>query len=1586
MAPEVTMPQYLADVAQAITAIERPDRPVAAGAFVEAYYGQDTVGDDGLAPRALAGRFADSHLVLGRVRQPGEDLIGIATPQESSDGWSAGGSTVLQVVTDDRPFIVDTVVMILAELGWTVRSLRHPVLAVTRDDAGLLTGVAEPEHAGEAVESWLTVEAYPPLGTSAEELAEPTRDRVAAGLAAARVTHEDAPAIRERLAEAIAFVEDEPQPADPAWVARIAALLRWMGDDHFELMGYRRYTVADGEFTPVAGSGLGLLRGDVEDPFHAQHITEAPEVMVVTKDSRGSVVHRTGHLDYVGIRTFSADGELVGERRFLGLWSSRAYSEPVDSIPLVKDKARWVWEKLDLEPASHSGQLAREAMASLPRDHWFADTVDDLVNLVRRIAGVQDQRHTGLIVQRAPHGRFWSCFVYVPRDRYRTVTRERITRLLQERLGGESVDFKALVNDSQMARLLLIVRIPDGAEPDVDLNELEQEVARASRSWDDDFNDAADALPAEQRGVEFGEAYESAYTPKQALADLHLANELDGPDDLRFALYKPDAATDPADLRFKVITKGTMSLSRVMPHLDALGVDVIDERPFTWELRGEPVSVYDFGFNLPAGQTFADWELPDRARFADAFAASYQGRAHAGKLNRLVMTAHLTWEQVTWLRGIARYLQQAGIPYSQVYVAAALNANPDITAAIVAAFETRFNPGEHDTPEARQADLDGEVAGILDALDAVESLDQDRILRMFVSVLLAIKRTNAFAEDRPALAFKIAPGELDLLPEPRPAHEIFVYSPRVQGVHLRFGDVARGGLRWSDRAEDFRTEVLGLVKAQMVKNTVIVPVGAKGGFVPQNLPDPRVDRAAWQAEGVASYEVFIGSLLSLTDNLVDGEVVPPPDVVRHDGDDTYLVVAADKGTASFSDIANRISVERGFWLGDAFASGGSVGYDHKGMGITARGAWESVKRHFYELGVDCQAEDFTCVGIGDMAGDVFGNGMLLSEHTRLVGAFNHQHVFLDPDPDAATSWAERKRLFELPRSSWADYDESLISTGGGIYERTAKSIPVSPQVREALGLDAGVKAMTPTEMIRAILLAPVDLLWNGGIGTYVKASTETHAQVEDKANDAVRVDGRDVRAKVAGEGGNLGWTQLGRIEFARSGGRVNTDFIDNSAGVDTSDHEVNIKVLLQPEVAAGRLGDDERVELLASMTDEVAQLVLSHNVDQNRALSTEQAQPNMAPAHESWIRELEDIGLLDRGLESLPSRDDMAARITAGEPLTRPELSSLLAWTKIHLEKLVVESSLPDDPYLADRLVTYFPKPLRTDAFVEALQAHPLKREIVTMVTVNRFVNSQGITAFSRLAGETSSSVTQIVRAQLAARTIFGVARHELALPTLGIPAEVELRIRVALQQMVERATRWLLHNRRGELDIKAEAAAFTDAVEEVSASFGQYATPLQRERVDGAVERLREVGVPDELARTTAVAPYLHLALSIVDLATRLDWPLATVEQVYFGLAAHLGLDRMVDRITELPRTSKWDTMARAALRDDLTKLHADLVASVLESASGEDDGEAALAAWVDARGGLQREAAELEEITGDESSLARMSVALRTIRALLV
>ncbi|HEU5455244.1 MAG TPA: NAD-glutamate dehydrogenase domain-containing protein, partial [Nocardioides sp.] len=819
-----------------------------------------------------------------------------------------------------------------------------------------------------------------------------------------------------------------------------------------------------------------------------------------------------------------------------------------------------------------------------------------------------------------------------------------------------------------------------------------------------------------------------------------------------------DAA--PGEARLKIFRIGRpLSLSQVLPALSAMGVEVVDERPY--ELEGLPRQsyIYDFGLRytkpLPAG---------GRELFQDAVNAVWEDRNEIDGFNGLVLAAGLTWRQATLLRAYAKYMRQGGTPFAQDYIEDALKQNVDITRYLVDLFEARFDPGRNgDMPsdsEARVARCDELQARIGKALDDVVSLDHDRILRSYLTVLEATLRTNYFQVDddgRPKryISFKIQPDRIPELPQPRPKFEIFVYSPRVEGVHLRFGAVARGGLRWSDRRDDFRTEVLGLVKAQMVKNAVIVPVGAKGGFFCKQLPDPG-DREAWLAEGVACYKTFISGLLDITDNLVSERTVPPDQVVRHDGDDAYLVVAADKGTATFSDNANGVARDYGFWLGDAFASGGSVGYDHKAMGITARGAWESVRRHFRERGIDCQAEDFTCVGVGDMSGDVFGNGMLLSEHIRLVAAFDHRDIFLDPTPDAAPSYAERRRLFDLPRSSWQDYDKSLISEGGGVFPRSAKSIKITPQVREALSLDAKVTSMTPAELMRSILLADVDLLWNGGIGTYVKAASETEAEVGDKANDPIRVNGGELRCKAVGEGGNLGLTQRGRIEYARNGGRINTDFIDNSAGVDTSDHEVNIKILLDQVVANGDLTEKQRNDLLASMTDEVGRLVLADNYEQNIALAS--AVRNAGPlmhVHEDWIRRLERAGLLDRELEALPSRKAMSTLIERKEGLTVPELSVLLAYTKIVLADELLATDVADDPFLRSDLFSYFPSPMR-QTYRDQMEAHPLRREIVITQVVNDLVNGAGMTFVPRLSGETGASAAELTRANFVAREIFG--------------------------------------------------------------------------------------------------------------------------------------------------------------------------------------------------------------------------------------
>ncbi len=1524
-----------------------------------------------------------AHVQVGAVRSPDLPLVSVRPPAPDD----RGGSTVVQLVSDDRPFLVDSVSLELTRADWMIRTLYHPQLRVVRDSDGRLTDVRD--DSGGLAESWICLEIFPPLGKSADALSGELATALEASLDTVRVAVEDWQPMLRAARDTIEQLNDAPQPVSPHEVRGATELLEWMIAEHFVFLGFREYRYSRGRLHSVPGTGLGILRGDEGDDttFHAVPQGGEPALLVITKDSQRSRVHRPAYLDYIGVRVYDRAGKLTGERRFLGLWAASAYREAVPRVPGIAAKAQQLMALSGYEPNSHGANAIWEAIASHPRDELFQASVGELLPTITRIAQFKERRKVRLFVRRGTYGRFISCLVYLPRDRFTTGVRLRIQGVLMEAFGCETLEYQTSVTESVLARLYYVIKRPDGSPftGEIDVAALEQRVAAVTRSWEDDFEEAARDLNGEERGVEFSDAYEEEYSAASAVADLRLANGLTSEDELAYDIYRPTWASDEADLRFKVIARRQMSLTDVMPHLSVLGVDVIDERPYEWELRGQPVYLYDFGLRLEGGaEALEAWEKADQQRFIEAFDASYRGLAEPGRFNRLVMTGGLTWRQISWLRGMSRYLIQAGVQFSQTYIAGALNDHPEIAAGLVRAFEAKFDPDAFSDTEARQAATTRVLDEIEGRLAQVASLDHDRILRMFLSVLRAMIRTNAFSADAPALAFKLLPRELAMLPEPRPMFEIFVYSPRVQGVHLRFGAVARGGLRWSDRKEDFRTEVLGLVKAQMVKNTVIVPVGAKGGFVPQHLPDPSVDRQAWLAEGVACYEIFISSLLSVTDNIVEGRVVPPARVVRYDGDDPYLVVAADKGTATFSDIANRISVARGHWLGDAFASGGSAGYDHKGMGITARGAWESVKRHFTELGKDSQAEDFTCVGIGDMAGDVFGNGMLLSEHIRLVGAFNHLHVFLDPNPDAATSFAERRRLFQLPRSSWADYNPELISSGGGVFARTLKSIPISAEVRVALGLAEGVTALTPAEVINAMLKAPVDLLWNGGIGTYVKATAETNAEVGDKTNDAVRVNGAEIRAAVIGEGGNLGMTQLGRVEYAQAGGRLNTDFIDNSAGVDTSDHEVNIKILLAAELAAGRLTMEQRNELLADMTDEVASLVLAHNVDQNVALSNSVYRSvELAGAYESWMRFLEQAGYLDREIEFLPSTPEMESRIANGGTLTRPELATLLAYTKIYLKDRVLASDLPDDPYLADRLIQYFPKPLQ-QRYAADMPQHRLAREIITTVAVNRFVNSQGITAFLRLHNETGAGIGEIIRGQLAARSIFGVGRTEVMLGrNRELDAAVVTELRVRLRRMVERATRWLLATYRGRLDVSALTAQFTEPVAQLRSELGQLVTSRQAARTTATSQRYQDRGVTPELAREIAEGNYAHFALTIVALSQSLGIDLRRVAEVYFRLAEDLGLDLLLESIVNLPQLDRWDTMARAALRDDLLSVHSDLTSAVLRSDS-ESSTEDLVRSWLQDNPGTADKIAMIRQLC-EEPDVARMSVGVRQIRSLL-
>ncbi|MFB7714668.1 NAD-glutamate dehydrogenase [Streptomyces sp. NPDC056105] len=1594
-------------------------------AFLQRYY-LHTAPED-LADRDPVDVFgaAVSHYRLAEVRPQGTANVKVHTPTVEENGWTCSHS-VVEVVTDDMPFLVDSVTNELSRQGRGIHVVIHPQVTVRRDLTGKLLEVLPAGSAADGhdtlTESWIHVEID--RETDRADLKQITSDLLRV-LSDVREAVEDWEKMRDSALRIADDLPSEPTADDVRTqdVEEARELLRWLSTDHFTFLGYREYELReDDSLSAVAGTGLGILRSDpqhgVDDhhpvspsfsrlPADARAKAREHKILVLTKANSRATVHRPSYLDYVGVKKFDAEGNVIGERRFLGLFSSAAYTESVRRVPVVRRKVQEVLRGAGFSPNSHDGRDLLQILETYPRDELFQTPADELRAIVTSVLYLQERRRLRLYLRQDEYGRYYSALVYLPRDRYTTGVRLRIIDILKEELDGTSVDFTAWNTESILSRLHFVVRVEPGTElpalTEADTERIEARLVDAARSWADGFGEALNAECGEERAAElarrysgaFPEGYKADHSPRAAVADLvHLEALKRGEKDFSLSLYEPVGAA-PGERRFKIYRTGApVSLSSVLPVLNRLGVEVIDERPYELRCSDRTTAwIYDFGLQMPKSPNGNGDYLGDdgRERFQEAFTATWTGAAEDDGFNSLVLSAGLNWRQAMVLRAYAKYLRQAGATFSQDYMEDTLRNNVHTTRLLVSLFEARMSP---ERQRAGTELIDGLLEELDGALDQVASLDEDRILRSFLTVIKATLRTNFFQKSDDGkphayVSMKFDPQAIPDLPAPRPAFEIWVYSPRVEGVHLRFGKVARGGLRWSDRREDFRTEVLGLVKAQMVKNTVIVPVGAKGGFVAKNLPDPSVDRDAWLAEGVASYKTFISALLDITDNLVAGEVVPPADVVRHDEDDTYLVVAADKGTATFSDIANAVAESYNFWLGDAFASGGSAGYDHKGMGITARGAWESVKRHFRELGTDTQTEDFTVVGVGDMSGDVFGNGMLLSEHIRLVAAFDHRHIFIDPRPDAATSYAERRRLFDLPRSSWADYNKELISAGGGIFPRSAKAIQLNAHIREALGIESGAAKMTPADLMKTILHAPVDLLWNGGIGTYVKSSGESNADVGDKANDAIRVDGQDVRAKVIGEGGNLGATQLGRIEFARKGGKVNTDAIDNSAGVDTSDHEVNIKILLNTLVTDGDMTVKQRNKLLAEMTDEVGALVLRNNYAQNTALANAVAQaPDLLHAHQRFMRRLVRDGNLDRALEFLPADRQVKELLNSGRGLSQPELAVLLAYTKITAAHELIQTSLPDDPYLRRLLHAYFPQALR-ERFSDAVDGHALRREIITTVLVNDTVNTGGSTFLHRLREETGASLEEIVRAQLAAREIFGLGEVWDAVEALDnvVAADVQTRIRLHSRRLVERGTRWLLNNRPQPLQLAETIDFFHEGVAQVWSAMPKMLRGADAEWYQSILDELTAAGVPEELAERVAGFSSAFPTLDIVAIADRTGKDPLAVAEVYYDLADRLSIAQLMDRIIELPRSDRWQSMARASIREDLYAAHAALTADVLAAGNGVSTPEQRFDAWQEKNAPiLGRARATLEEIqSSDAFDLANLSVAMRTMRTLL-
>ncbi|QOC23814.1 NAD-glutamate dehydrogenase [Wenzhouxiangella sp. AB-CW3] len=1600
----------------------------------------EEIGADNLA--VMAGEY----LEFARRRVPGDINLRVYNPDPEQHGWHSS-RTIIEIVNDDMPFLVDSVVLALSELGISVRLVIHPVMRIERDPGGhLMRLVPEGDESTGQQESLMHLQVehqrFPEILARIEE-------RVRLALADVRRAVND---WQPMLAQAREIAEElertHPQMSEGA-LEETRDFFEWLASDHFTFLGYREYVIEDGQdgrvLRAIPESGLGIMHTShreapvrsLKDLSHGSESTSPDDPIIITKTNASSTVHRAGYMDYISVLYFDDDGNVSGEKRLIGLFTSGAYIRRCQDTPLVRRKVQKVLKLSGLQANSHAGKALLHILETLPRDELFQASSEELLELGSGVLDLQERAQTRLFIRRERFGRFFSCMVFIPRDRFNTENREKIQQIIKRSLKGERLDFAVQVGESKLARVQLIVRPRSGESVDFDIDDIERKIKQAIRSWSDELTDCLVREHGEDQGVELARRYARAFpasymediSPHVASFDVANIARLRDLDDLRMSLYRP-RKRHTGILRFKLFRHGSpLPLSDVLPMLENLGMRIVSERPY--ELRmgsGHSVWIQDFDMK-PPGEAEVDLDRV-RDKFQEAFEQTWRRRCENDGFNRLVMLARIDWRQVNVLRACCKYLLQTGMPFSQTYMEQTLSAWPLIARLLVEYFEARFDPARAEESkqqkaaarrdleqqcqvlaegiedevlreflgevcQARESDGDeteGEVLrkAILRALNAVSSADQDRILRGFCDLVRAMLRTNAYQSNRRGghaeyLSFKLDSGRVPDLPQPRPYREIWVYSPRMEGIHLRGGKVARGGLRWSDRREDFRTEVLGLLRAQNVKNTMIVPVGAKGGFVAKQLPEGE-DRDAMMAEVVHCYRSFINGMLDITDNLDGERVLPPSQVVRKDDDDPYLVVAADKGTATFSDIANAVSAEHDFWLGDAFASGGSNGYDHKKMGITARGAWESVKRHFRELGLNTQEEDFSVVGIGDMGGDVFGNGMLLSRHIRLKAAFNHMHIFLDPDPDPEASFAERRRLFEKDRSTWADYDEQLISKGGGVFSRQAKSIELSDEVREWLGLEA--ESLAPHELIRELLKAPVDLLWNGGIGTYVKGEHEAHADVGDLANNLVRVNGNDLQCRVVGEGGNLGLTQLGRIEYAMNGGRINTDFIDNSAGVDCSDHEVNIKILLNLAVERGQLDLTERNRLLESMTEEVSGLVLRSNYLQNQALSMMEALTrDRLGAEAHFVAMLERQGVLDRDLEQLPDEEELRERVARGQGLTRPELSLLLSYAKIRLYEELLDSDVPEDPYLSRELKDYFPGPLR-ERFAELMPEHRLWREIIATRVTNSIVNRMSAPFAMRIKEDTGASSATVAKAYTVAREIFEARVFWKQIESLDnqVPAARQVEALQEMWNLLRQVTRRLITLPGGYgIDISSRVERFAPGIREYRKVLPKLLMGDLRESLEERCEELVTDGFPRELALEVATLRYVYSALDIVDEARLQEMKVEDVSRIYFLLFDRLCLKWLRGQVESLPVERQWHAHARGHLRDDLYRHHRELTRRILNETG---DQEEPVEAWFQRHENeSERVSIMLEEMRNTSSShdFAVLQVAINALGQLM-
>jgi len=1567
-------------------------------AFARYFYA--TVTFDDLEDRRLDDLYGATLSVWHFIQQfdSADPKVRVFNPDYEEHGWQSS-HTFVAVLHEDMPFLVDSVRIELNRRGITVHAIHNAVLATERGEASRLQRVASPREADapSGRESLIVIEIdrHSDPGTLGELQAS-----LHEVLVDVRTAVTDFEPMREKVKAAIEELRQGCPPAtDPEDHREAIDFLEWLLHENFTFLGYDAYeTVEQGgkqRLTKVSGSELGVFR--LDQPRYRERIrTElgvedgqfvlVPELLSFAKSAHHARVHRPTYPDYISVDRYDERGNLVGEHRFLGLFTATVYNESPRNVPILRRRLKAVMEIAGFNPKGHNGKQLLQILEVYPRDDLFQIGTQELAETALGILSIRERRRVRLFIREDRPGRFYSCLVYVPRDVFSTELRVRIQNLLCEELDATFGDFNTYLSESVLARIQFILRFKGDRPVAYDLKRLEAKVARLARNWRDDLQAAciegfgeeqANRLMDRFRDA-FPASYRDDYSARTAVYDLHHIGELDEGAPLSLSLYRL-VEEEGSGVNLKLFHREVpIPLSDVLPMMENLGLRVIGERPYEIAASDATYLIHDFDLEH---HTSVEVNLQEmRGPFIEAFQRIWAGEADNDGFNRLIIGANLTWREVAMLRAYGRYLKQIRFGVSQEYMANTLATHAEITRELVTLFELCFDPEERPA----EGEVEACIERIQRLLDDVASLNDDQLLRRYMELIQATLRTNYYQtrEDggpKDYIAFKLDPSRVTGMPKPRPAFEIFVCSPRLEGVHLRGGKVARGGLRWSDRQEDYRTEVLGLVKAQQVKNAVIVPVGAKGGFVCKRLPEG--DREAIQREGVECYKTFIRALLDVTDNLKGGEVVPPRAVVRHDDNDPYLVVAADKGTATFSDTANEISAEYGHWLGDAFASGGANGYDHKKMGITAKGAWESVKRHFRNLGVNTQQDEFTAVGIGDMGGDVFGNGMLLSDRIRLVGAFNHLHIFVDPEPDAAATFAERQRLFETPRSSWEDFDASLISEGGGVFKRSAKSVPISRQMKQRFGIRED--KLSPSELIRAMLRSEVDLIWNGGIGTYVKGSGESDAEVGDKANDALRIDGRELNCRVVGEGGNLGLTQHGRMEAAARGVRVNTDFIDNAGGVNCSDHEVNIKILIDEVVKRGDMTDKQRNQLLADMTDEVSTLVLRGNYRQTQALDLAEliSREGIGPFRR-FISELEAVGQLDRELEFLPADEILEERAANQQGMLLPELSVLVSYAKSVLKGDLIASEVPDDPVIERHVERIFPGAL-VERYRDEVYEHRLKREIVATQVANDLVDHMGIVFVRRLIDSTGAGRPEIARAYVIAREVFqlGTLWEQIEALDNRVPSTVQYGMMLDLMRLIRRATRWFLRARAG-MDTRDTIETFAPRLAELQKGLGKRLRGAEREAWESRRAELIEAGVPESLAGTSAAAASLYAGLGIIQAARQAEEKPERVSEVFYEIGDRLELPRLIGQITALKVRDSWQAQARDTFRDDVDRQQLALTVSVLRMEGGAREARERVDQWLALHAGMHDRWCKLiEQVGGGQGGFPLFAVAVREL-----